>query len=330
MTEVLQQLTPPTSTDLPSAISSPESEAGHTRSDSPDGPTADLFGQPLVRASRSHVRGRCSPKKMSDTCGRPSIGSPESASLQLSLANRLQARLRCYGSMEYSLTWKQRTTPAGRVICALRASGRRTSDKGFTGWPSPRANKWGEPDSHGNFPMAGWVSPTRQDGTRGNLPARPTDTGVPLSQQAILAGWRSPDSNQRGGGYANPLAALRPTQGGHQINLEDQAVLAGWVSPSSRDWKDSEGMSKTGTNPDGSERNRTDQLPRQAQLVIQPGQSSTSSTAPTGKRGALNPAHSRWLMGYPVEWDYCGATAMQSCRNLRRNSSKPISKSNEH
>lgn len=36
-----------------------------------------------------------------------------------------------------------------------------------------------------------------------------------------------------------------------------------WSTPSCRDYKDSPGMSKTGTNPDGTKRDRTDQLARQ-------------------------------------------------------------------
>ncbi len=39
------------------------------------------------------------------------------------------------------------------------------------------------------------------------------------------------------------------------------------VTPAARDWKDTAGMATTGTNPDGSERSRLDQLPRQAALA---------------------------------------------------------------
>lgn len=108
-------------------------------------------------------------------------------------------------------------------------------------------------------------------------------------------GWPTPntmDSIDRKGLRPSRIATGRT--GGYIAE-----VLAGWVTPSSRDWKDTPGMSMTGTNPDGSQRVRLDQLPRQAAIA---GQTSLSSPAVTGKRGVLNPELCRWLMGYPEEW----------------------------
>jgi hypothetical protein len=64
-------------------------------------------------------------------------------------------------------------------------------------------------------------------------------------------------------------------------------------------------------------------------LSAQAGQDLKPSIAGTEKRAALNPAHSRWLMGYPAAWDSCGATAMQSSRKSPRNSSQLSKKFNE-
>jgi hypothetical protein len=73
-------------------------------------------------------------------------------------------------------------------------------------------------------------------------------------------------------------------------------------------------MSTTGVNPDGTERSRLDQLPRQAGLTL------NGSPAQTEKPGQLNPAFSRWLMGYPEEWDDCAPTATRSSRKSPRSS----------
>jgi hypothetical protein len=56
--------------------------------------------------------------------------------------------------------------------------------------------------------------------------------------------------------------------------------------------------------------------------VVPIGHGLKPSIAGTEKRAALNPAHSRWLMGYPAAWDSCGATAMQSSLKSPRNSSR--------
>jgi len=79
-----------TSSDLLSAISSPELEDGPTRFDSQDGPQTDLFGREVVRANPSARQENKKGSATSDTSGQNSSGSLGSVGHQLSSANKSQ------------------------------------------------------------------------------------------------------------------------------------------------------------------------------------------------------------------------------------------------
>jgi hypothetical protein len=152
--------------------------------------------------------------------------------------------------------------------------------------------------------LATVCSPTAQDCSRGGLPARPWDRGVPLTQQVALATVETPRAEERQQQNSRDAG----------MALSNTANLSSVASPSARDWKDSPGMSDRGVDPDGSIRTRLDQLPRQAQLADS-GETATGGTAKTGSTGQLNPEYSRWLMGLPIEFSNCVDMGMQSWRS---------------
>lgn len=222
MTEASRTWRQLTFEDLGSAISSPGSPDGASRCDSPVCPTTPASGPDRVRASRSATLASGSDSPTSATSGPSGSGSSVSAALQLSLESRLRVGLAGRGSILYSLTWKERVTPARRRICQLRASALRTADSGFSSWPTPTVSR-GDYSRRTSDVRArtGWPTPLASDGTVCRETLGHGVNNPSLLGAARRATWPTPKSQdaERGGSIAH--------MDGRRSNLCDTAMTAG-------------------------------------------------------------------------------------------------------
>lgn len=315
---------------------------------------------------------------MTDTCGPTRSGSSENSSPAKSTASRSPARLRSDafqevlnqtlnlpGSTLYSVTLKQHTTPAGRVSSRPRASARRTSGTEPTGWPTPNAGdpKAGQTDPphrrQKSLPRtasrAGWTTATVRDWKDSGADIAPREDGKQrldqLPRQANLAGWPTPDA-QMMNDAADPekhmarLQRLKEKHGngnGAGLPIGQACHLAGWQTPVVADNQATKGRSPEFVKG-RTALSAVEAAPFGPARITADGSVLTGSSAEMPSGGLLNPAHSRWLMGYPAAWCLSAvryirkkraasgskATATRSSRSKPHNSSSPAKQRDPH
>jgi hypothetical protein len=146
----------------------------------------------------------------------------------------------------------------------------------------------------------GWPTPNRGDADRGR---RQKDGKRGTLMIEAVRGWATPKVAR--GGYCY-------SRGNHNkpiLTLAGQAQLAGWQTPK----QPSGGGQSKRLTAGGGLRKLEDQI-----IGVIPDSSNVPTENKDGYR--LNALFSLWLMGFPVEWGYSGARAMQSYRKSRRSS----------
>lgn len=346
----------------------------------------EKFGPEVALASLSARQAEQAGLLTSGTYGRTGTISSNSAALQSSLASKSLAKTVSVGTILYRLTWKERVTPSGRSIFALRASAwsgkiakgangyagpftiapipgspRRLAilpiglareisamaestfgnDYILSGWPTPDAGVFGVNDAnwetrraeckerHGNngfgltvgmaAQLSGWPTPCTQDGPKGG-PSQGTDR---LPGAAPLAGWTTTTTRDHKD-TPGMLPRFRDGQERAADQLPRQAYLSGW--PTTSVSNDRAARPVVMTREDGT---KNQQRLQDFAAISGPMRLTADGTLKTGCSagmtggGQLNPAHSRWLMALPPEWESSAPLVTRSTRKRRPDSAKP-------
>jgi len=186
-----------------------------------------------ITSGPDHVLANLSPRQAkeaglltSGTYGPPSSISSRSAALQSCMANKLRARMGFAGSILFRLTWKERITPSGRPICALRASR----------WPQAK-RKSGNRLSNGYEGPFSLVLIPSSPPSYVIMPNGLTERLVSALRTSAngCAGWPTPQARDHFPAHTPEYITAKKAQGHGMQNLSDSVMLAGWPTARATD-----------------------------------------------------------------------------------------------
>jgi hypothetical protein len=220
-----------------------------------------------------------------------------------------------------------------------QANGALPADAALTHWITPQTHDdklrgntmadhhYSPHDLSNQVLMASWPTASTRDHKGGYQGGRIRDGKIStdtLDVAAQLAGWQTPqaiDSQGKGrDGRLKKDGNRDPNSpGSYRMDLKDGVLLAGWPTPAVRD---AAGLTDHAARGYGMQLSDVPMFlknnPQPARLTAT-GDLLTGYSAGMESGGQLNPAHSRWLMGLPPEWDACAPTATRSSRKSRPN-----------